>query len=141
MRLTALFVLLASPGLISASQPPSRIPANIHSTQIFQLAGNTRPVLAQAQDQGPVAPAFPLPRVTLHLAMTASQRTELLQLLADQQTRASSRYHQWLTPEQYADQFGVSQADIQKMVAWLQGLGFSNIEVARARNAISFSGT
>ncbi len=141
MRIAAFFVFLASPGLILGFQPPNRIHANIESNETFALRGNTRPILAQAQDQGPVDPAFPLPLVTLHLAMTASQRAELQQLLADQQTPGSSRYHQWLTPEEYADSFGVNQADLQKIVAWLDGQGFSNIEVARSRNAITFSGT
>lgn len=140
MRL-AVFALLASPGLIFAFQPPSRIPANIQSTQTFALAGNVRPVIAHAQDQGPVDPALRLPRITLHLAMTPDQRAGLQQLLLDQQTRGSSRYHQWLTPEQFADEFGVSQADIEKITGWLQSLGFSNIEAARSRTSISFSGT
>ena len=141
MRLAAFLVSLASPGLIFAFQPPSRIHANIDATHTFSLAGNTRPVLARAQDQGAVDPALALPRITLHLAMTASQKAELLQFVAGQQTPASPHWHQWLTPEQYADQFGANAADIQKIVAWLQGLGFSNIEVARSRTWISFSGT
>ncbi|HEX3682042.1 MAG TPA: tectonin domain-containing protein [Bryobacteraceae bacterium] len=140
MRL-AFFVLLASPGLIFAFQPPSRIAANIDTAQTFALAGNVRPVLARAQDQGAADPALLLPRITLHLAMTAAQKTELLQLLADQQTHGSARWHQWLTPEQYADRFGVDPADIQKIVTWLQDQGFSNVEVARSRTWVSFSGT
>lgn len=140
MRL-AFFILLAIPGLIFAVQPPSRIHANIETTQTFALAGNTRPVIAQAQDQGALEPGFPLPRITLHLASTPAQKADLLQLLADQQTRGSAQWHQWLTPEQYADRFGVNQADIRKIVAWLQTLGFSNVEVAHSRTWISFSGT
>src|ERR1700761_1717910 len=140
MRL-AFFVLLASPALIFAFQPQSRIQANIETAQRFALAGNTRPVLARAQDQGVVDAALPLPQMTLHLSITPAQKSDLLQLLADQQTPGSARWHQWLTPEQYADRFGVDPGDIQKIVAWLQSAGFSNIEVARSRTWISFSGT
>jgi len=141
MKLAALFALLASPGLIFAFQPPSRIHAQIETAQTFALKGNIRPVIAQAQDQGAVDAAMPLPRITLHLAMTDTQKADLSQLLADQQTRGNARWHAWLTPETFADQFGVSQSDMEKIVAWLQSRGVSNIEVARSRNAISFSAT
>src|SRR4030095_1115848 len=46
----------------------------------------------------------------------------------------------WLTPEQYADRFGVSQDDLDQMKAWFQAQNLSVVSVARARNAISVSG-
>ncbi|MBV9759954.1 MAG: hypothetical protein JO340_05275 [Acidobacteriaceae bacterium] len=140
MKLAA-FALLASPGLILAFQPPSRITTDIPSTQTFVLPGSVRPVIVHAQDQGPVEPALALPRITLHLAMSPDQRADLLQLLSEQQTPGNARYHQWLTPEQFADEFGANQLDIQKITEWLQSLGFSSIEVARSRTSVSFSGT
>ncbi len=141
MKIPTFLLCLISPALLLGLQPPSRIQGNIESRQTFTLAGNTRPALANAQDQGRANPALQLPHITLHLAMTASQNAALQQLLTDQQTRGNSRYHQWLTPEQYGEQFGVSAADLQKITDWLQGLGFSNVEIARSRNAVSFSGT
>ena len=77
----------------------------------------------------------------MYLKPSAAQQSALDQTLANQQNPASPNYHKWLTPEQYADQFGVSQSDINKIcrVAGIQG--FTIDQVARGRNFITFSGT
>jgi uncharacterized protein (TIGR03437 family) len=82
-----------------------------------------------------------LPLVTMVLKPSASQQAALESLLAQQQDPASPNYHIWLTPEQFADRFGVSQPDVDKMVAWLGQYGLTLKSVARARNGISFGGT
>ena len=63
------------------------------------------------------------------------------QLLANQQNPASRRFHKWLTPEQYAERFGVSQNDVNRITAWLQSQGLQVQRVARSRTWIEFSGT
>ena len=65
---------------------------------------------------------------------TPAQQAALEQLLAEQQDPASPNYHNWLTPEQYADRFGVSQNDIDKIVSWLETEGFTVDQVARGRD-------
>ena len=52
-----------------------------------------------------------MPYITLTLAPSASQQADLDKLLVAQQTAGSANYHQWLTPEEYAQRFGVSDAD------------------------------
>ncbi len=47
----------------------------------------------------------------------------------------------WLTPEQFATQFGMSAQDIAKTTTWLTSQGFSVVKVADSGNAILFSGT
>jgi subtilase family serine protease len=97
--------------------------------------------LAQPQfDRGPVDPAMPMGTITLLTPPSATQQQALKLLLAQQQDRKSASYHQWLTPEQYADRFGLSQADIAQIVAWLEGQGFTNVHPARGRNWVSFTG-
>jgi subtilase family serine protease len=76
----------------------------------------------------------------MHFAITAAQQSRLQQILEAQQTRGSKEYHKWLTPEQYGQMFGLSSSDINKVTNWLQQQGFSNIEVARSRDSVSFSG-
>jgi uncharacterized protein (TIGR03437 family) len=61
--------------------------------------------------------------------------------LAQQQDPSSPNYHRWLTPEQYAERFGVSQSDIDKMVAWLGNYNLTVKSVARGRDTIAFGGT
>src|SRR6202521_1725572 len=79
--------------------------------------------------------------VTLLTVPSASQQQALTKLLADQQNPGSASYHKWLTPEQYADRFGLSLSDVAKLTAWLQSQGFSVVETARGRNWIVFTGT
>lgn len=88
-------------------------------------------------DRGPIAPSTVLPYVTLQFQPAAG----LEQFLTEQRTPSSPNYHRWLTPEQFADRFGLSSDDIAKLVAWLQSQGLRVHDVARGRHWITFSGT
>jgi subtilase family serine protease len=79
--------------------------------------------------------------MTLLTVPTAAQQKALTQLLAEQQDRNSPNYHKWLTPEQWADRFGLSRNDIRQITDWLQAQGFSNVHAARGRNWVSFTGS
>src|SRR5579863_7919342 len=87
------------------------------------LPGHIHPLARPETDQGRVSPALPLSYVTLTLAQSASQQASLDQLLAEQQTPGSANYHRWITPEEYAQRFGASDQDVNRVVAWLQGQG------------------
>jgi subtilase family serine protease len=69
------------------------------------------------------------------------QETALQKLLDDQQDKSSPRYRQWLTPEQFGQQFGPADSDIQQVTDWLQAHGFQNVHVSNGRVMIEFSGT
>ena len=118
-----------------------RITLAIDNSRRMTLPGNVSPRTKSGVDQGPVDPSMELPYVTLVLKPSASQQADLDQLLAQQQDPSSPDYHGWLTPEQYGDRFGVSQADIDKIAAWLGQFGLTVKSVSRARNAIAFGGT
>src|SRR5580698_517363 len=120
---------------------PNRILSKVDNSKTFALSGRVHPLATAANDAGAVDSGFPLPFVTMMLAPTGAQQSKLQQLLQDQQNPASSRYHQWLTPEQYADQFGVSASDTAQIVDWLQAKGFTVNPVSRSRTFITFSGT
>ena len=92
-------------------------------------------------DLGAVGGDFSLGNITLILRPSAAQQTALEELLKEQQDPASKNYHAWLTPEGYADRFGASAADIQKIADWLQSAGFTVRYTARGRDFLSFSGT
>lgn len=121
----------------------SRIHSNIDDTQTFTLKGNTRPAIAQgrARDQGAVDPSLVMPRMSIHFAPTAAQQADLDQFLVAVQDRRSPSFHKFLTPEQYAERFGVSDSDLAKVTIWLENNGFSKIEAERGRGSISFNGT
>ena len=119
----------------------NRITAAVDNHRRAVLAAQVSPRVQTGVDQGRVDSAMALPYVTLVIAPSAAQQAELDRLLAEQQDPASANYHQWLTPEQYADRFGASQADIDKITSWLASQQLTVKSVARGRNAIAFSGT
>jgi subtilase family serine protease len=80
-------------------------------------------------------------RMLLQLTSSSEQQTALDQLLADQQDPASPRYHAWLTPEQFGEQFGADREDIDAITGWLESQGFQVTEVAAGRRSIEFKGT
>jgi uncharacterized protein (TIGR03437 family) len=137
------FLSIFITGLLTATlyAQPNRISARIDGTRTIVLNGHV-PARARAEfDQGAVASSFPLPAVTIYLKPSASQQTSLQQLLAGQQNPASADYHKWLTPERFANGFGLSQNDVNQIAAWLQSQGFQVQRVARSRTWIQFAGT
>ncbi len=80
-------------------------------------------------------------RMLLVLKRSPQQDAALAQLLVDQQNPESPSYHKWLTPEEFGQQFGLADEDLQKVTSWLQSQGFSIDEVSRGRSVIEFSGT
>ncbi len=126
---------------VVAAQTPQRIRSDIKDDERFALSGNVKPFLAYARDKGTASGNLVLPTMTIHFAMSPTQKADLLQLLQQQQTRHSTQFHKWLTPEQYAGRFGMNEKDIQKVKAWLEAQGFSNVQAARGRTFVTFSGT
>src|ERR1035441_8679917 len=139
LQTAILFGLLLS--VVALHAQPSRIVGPIDGSQPVELPGNTSFQGQPLYDNGRVDPSFPMTYVTLYMKPTADQQMALDQLLADQQDRSSSKYHQWLTPEQYADSFGLNPADMDKIASWLESEGFTVRYKARGRNWIAFSGT
>ena len=120
---------------------PDRITQPIDDGQRFTVPGNLPPLAQSQYDQGPAAASLKLARITLVVEPSDAQAAELDRLLTEQQDPNSSNYHKWLTPESYADRFGLSQSDVAKIVEWLTVHDLSVTSVARARNAITVSGT
>ena len=141
-RSASVFVILSTLALTSVcfAAAPDRINSAITAATVRLSHGV--PLEAQSKyDQGPVSPSLQLPYITLLTVPSAAQQKALNQLLADQQNPQSASYHKWLTPEEYADQFGLSSNDISKLTAWLKSQGFTIVRTARGRNWIVFSGS
>ncbi len=86
--------------------------------------------LAQARLAG-----VPASNATAHVTITLGLRrqAELRQLLAAQQDPASPLYHQWLSPEAFADRFAPSLAEYENVAGWLSSSG---VEVRRFANRL-----
>jgi uncharacterized protein (TIGR03437 family) len=119
----------------------SRITQPINNQQRVTLTGHIHPRTRGAVDQGRVSPGMELSTVMLNLSPSAAQKTALTQLLKDQQTPGSADYHRWLSPEQFAERFGASDADIAKITTWLESQGLTIASIGRGHNSISVNGT
>ena len=138
------FLWLAVAGAMAAAPAQaaqSRIQQSIDNSRTTVLRGNVHPLARPEYDQGAADPAMVLPRIVLNFQPTAAQQADLASLLQQQQDPASPNFHQWLTPEQYADRFGVGAADMAQVVSWLQSQGFQVVEQARSRTYVAFRGT
>jgi subtilase family serine protease len=126
---------------LSYAATPDRISGALTGGPTVTLPGNVHHKALPKYDQGPADPALRLGYVTLLTVPSAAQQQALKQLLAEQQDRRSPNYHKWLTTEQWADRFGLSHGDVQKITDWLKSQGFTVQSVAHGRNWIVFSGT
>src|SRR5204863_7037334 len=50
-------------------------------------------------------------------------------------------FHKWLTPQEFGEQFGPADSDIQAVTDWLTSQGFLLNRVTAGRTVIEFSGT
>ncbi len=122
------------------SPNPDRLAGPIAGSSPVWLEGNRRSIFQPENDQGAAPDSLRLENITLTFKLTAEQQADLAALLEQQQDRSSPLYHHWLTPEQFADRFGLSPGDIAKVAAWLQSQGFTMTQTARSRLWVSFSG-
>ena len=126
---------------VASAAVQNRIGTVASNSSSAEVANSVQPMVALATDLGPAAPDTRLVGMSLRCTMTSDQEAALDQLLADQQNPSSLRYHQWLTPSQFAAQFGLSSADIAKVTAWLAGEGFTVTGVANGGTFVTFDGT
>ena len=141
LRMLVLLVF-AGLGIFSPARAHAdRIPQTIDNTNIWRLRGSVTPLARPEFDRGKVDAALPMPGMRLVFSLAPAQQSSLDMLLAQQQDRASANYHKWLTPEQYAERFGLSAIDIERAATWLRQQGFSHVTVARSRTWIGFSGS
>jgi uncharacterized protein (TIGR03437 family) len=128
-------------GQKASAVQPNRIAGLLDPSHMIELKGNIHPKARLENDLGPASKDLTLDYITLYLKPTAAQQADLDEFLGQLQARSSPNYHRWLTPEQYADRFGASPADLAQIFAWLEGQGLSVINKARGRNFVVFKGT
>jgi trimeric autotransporter adhesin len=145
----ALIVLTACSANLSAQTAATAAPATsvarvtqaVNDSSRVTLKGNTHP-LANGKNETGVAPdSLPMERMLLVLKRSANQESALKAFMEGQQSKSSPNFRQWLTPEQFGQQYGVSDSDIQAVTAWLQTHGFQVNRVAAGKMLIEFSGT
>jgi len=131
--------LLASVDSQAASR--DRILGPVDSSHSTVVPGTAHPLASARSDRGRMNPGGMITRASLALRLSSAQQSELDQLLRDQQDPASPNYHKWLTPEEYAQRFGVSDNDLGKITSWFESQGLRVEGISENRTEISFSGT
>lgn len=111
------------------------------SSQRFQLAGHVHPLATSANDVGRLASDTEISGVTVNFISTSDQQASLDDLLLKQRTPGTAEFHQWLSPDEFADRFGLSASDLETVKAWFEAQGLTVTGIARARTWISLSGT
>ncbi len=151
--LTTILCLVFNPELLVMAQtgsgmqhplsvrPRDRVTEFVDDEQRVVLRGNRHPLARAEYESGVVAPDYRMKSMVLVLRADVEQQKALDQLVAAQHDPGSPSYHQWLTPESYAEHFGISENDLAQVMNWLQAHGMRVDEVTPGRRSVTFSGT
>lgn len=90
-------------------------------------------------DAGPLPASQPL-AVTLNIAPLADRVAALNQLLADQADATSPNYHKWITPQQFATNYGATDDQITTLTTWAQSQGLTISAVSAGKTRLTLSG-
>jgi subtilase family serine protease len=144
----AIGMALAIP--VALAQQTSHLPDTAEAPRIVQaisaqnltaLPGTHGTVPRDAGAPVALAASTPLAHLQVVLKPSAARQAKLQQLIADQHDPGSPRFHQWLTPEQYGQAFGVTPIDIGTVTAWLTAQGLTVNAVYPNQSQIDISGT
>ena len=86
-------------------------------------------------------PAASSRQLQLEIVFALTNHDALDQLLTDQQDPTSPRYHRWLTPDQFAANFGPTQSSFEAVGDWLKSQGFSVESADIKERSIRVAGT
>jgi subtilase family serine protease len=125
----------------TANRPSRMLTRPIDETSRVTLVGNTRPEANAVNDRGAVADSFPMGHMLLQLKRAPESEAALNQYIEDLHNPQSSNFHKWLTPAQFAAQFGAAPEDVDVLSKWLSSKGFTVNGVTPTGLLIEFSGT
>src|SRR5258707_5538357 len=110
-RLTSVLIAFFTISALSAQQRP-RITQPVDNTRTLRRSGTTHPLTGRGLDLGRAAADVPMERIVMQLNSSPEQQAELDQLVDAQHDPESPRFQQWLTPEEFGERFGPTQADV-----------------------------
>ncbi len=145
------FVVLCALLLVSLSQvvfakittiahPEVRVAKKVDNTKRATLYGHVSGAIRSATDLGRQEPSTSSPGMLMILKSSEEQKKEIRKILDEQQDKRTVNYHQWVTPEEFGQYFGVHDADLAQIEDWLRSQGFTVDEVSKSKRAIRFSG-
>jgi subtilase family serine protease len=91
-------------------------------------------------DLGPADGSLELEYLKINLKRSPEREQAFQRLLIEQQDSRSTRFHQWLTPEQIGAQYGPTATEIDAVRGWLESKGLRVDRVANSRMFVVFRG-
>ncbi|HLX59617.1 MAG TPA: S53 family peptidase [Ktedonobacteraceae bacterium] len=141
MRRTYLRKLLATCAglaLIATSILSVVLVARARQNQPFALTNQIVPLVSRARMIGP-ADAYK--QLNLSIGLQLRNQPELARLLSELNNPHSSRYHRYLTPQEFVDQFSPGADQVQQVKNYLQQQGLTITNVSPNRLLIDASAT
>ena len=111
------------------------------AADLAPLAGNVHKLAIPRFDVGAAPSSLRLTGLDVVFAKTPEQERALQALLSAQQDPKSAQYHKWLTPAQYGQRFGASDATLAAVTNWLKSNGLVVGQVPMGRGHLPFSGS
>ncbi len=110
----------------------------VRAQSSVQLSGAVSPQALKLPTYGDLPYSQTLP---LEIHFKPRNQAVLEKLLAEQQDPASPKYHKWLTPDEYARRFGVTQDEFDRVSRWLTDEGFQITGGSPAQGFVAFNGS
>jgi hypothetical protein len=121
--------------------PQARIVEAVQSDKVVTLRGNVHPMARPANDRGVLPDQQLITKIHVLLQRSAAQENALQQLMAQQLDPGSPKFHVWLTPQEFGQQFGPADSDVRAVKDWLSSQGFTGLKVNNGKTLIEFDGT
>lgn len=129
---------VALAGINTAEAP--RVTQTVDSRVTSTLPQSHLAIVDKSAATKAVDDATPMNHMNLILQRSAKRQASLEGLIAAQHDPSSSKFRQWVTPEQFGQTFGVADADVAAASAWLKSQGFTVNGVYANKMQIDFSG-
>ncbi len=138
-----MFVVLSRPlfaTIITSAHPVARVTKKVDTTKRTILYGHVSGATRVATDRGRQDASTPSPGMLMILKSDEDQKREIRKVIDEQQDKRTANYHQWVTPQEFGEHFGVDDNDLAQIEAWLSSQGFTVDEVSKSKRVIKFSG-
>ncbi len=141
VAVVAIFSPFAAAVCAQSTSVQPRITHAVDESSRVTFKGTVHPLANAANDRGAAPDGMQLERLHLVLKRSPAQEAALQQLISGMHAPGSANYHQWLTPEQFGQQFGPADQDIAAVESWLGSHGFQVSAVEPGKQVIEFSGS
>jgi subtilase family serine protease len=131
-------LLIVAAAALSLTTAGATVTSN---ADLVPLRGNVHRLARPQFDAGEAPSTLRPTGLDIVFTKTAEQERALQQLLTAQQDPKSPHYHQWLTPAQYGQRFGASDATLAAVTGWLKSNGFSVGQTPPGRGHLPFFGS